>query len=122
MSYNSVSDNNFPCLEIGGMEFPVIDMYNSLMYEYDHYWSNGFGTTLPDRYKNSWITGMRTMNTYVYIFRIFHIQKSTEKRWVYKIEGYTCSEPIFVKNPQLGLDDDEGVVLTLMTPIYDDLR
>lgn len=53
MSYNSVSDDNFPCLEIGGMEFPVIDMYNSLMYEYDHYWSNGFGTTLPDRYKNS---------------------------------------------------------------------
>ena len=56
------------------------------------------------------------------VLRIFHIQKSTEKRWVYKIEGYTCSEPIFVKNPQLGLDDDEGVVLTLMTPIYDDLR
>ena len=56
------------------------------------------------------------------IFRVFHIEKSTEKRWVYKIEGYTCSEPIFVKNPQLGTDDDEGVVLTVMTPIYDDLR
>ena len=37
------------------MEFPVIDMYNSLMYDYDHYWSNGFGTTLPDRYKNTLI-------------------------------------------------------------------
>lgn len=43
------SDDDFPCLEIGGQEFPVIDMYNSLMYEYDHFWSNGFGTTLPDR-------------------------------------------------------------------------
>ena len=72
-----------------------------------------------------YLTGIKS-NTFQFhskiIFRVFHIEKSTEKRWVYKIEGYTCSEPIFVKNPQLGTDDDEGVVLTVMTPIYDELR
>ena len=56
------------------------------------------------------------------MFRVFHIEKSTETRWVYVVEGYTCSEPIFVKNPQLGSAADDGVVLTLMNPIYDDIR
>ena len=43
---------------------------------------------------------------------------STRERWVYMEEGYSPSEPGFMKNPD-GIEDDDGIVVTVMSPFHD---
>ena len=52
---------------------------------------------------------------------MYHVELSTNKRWVYQVDGYHVSEPTFVKDPFSEAEDD-GVVLVEMTPLYDNLR
>ena len=50
--------------------------------------------------------------------RIYHVKISTKERWVYMEEGYSPSEPGFMKNPS-GTEDDDGIVVTVMSPFHD---
>ena len=54
------------------------------------------------------------------MLRIYHVELSTNLRWVYQVDGYHVSEPTFVKDP-FNDDEDGGVVLVEMTPLDDDL-
>jgi len=103
ISYTNLVDDHedFECMNKVGMEFPILDWSNRLSKEYDHFWATGFSTTIPDR--------------------VYHVELSTNKRWVYQVDGYHVSEPTFVKDPFSEAEDD-GVVLVEMTPLYDDLR
>ena len=58
----------------------------------------------------------------MFFLRIYHVKISTKERWVYMEEGYSPSEPGFMKNPT-GIEDDDGIVVTVMSPFHDpDLR
>jgi carotenoid cleavage dioxygenase-like enzyme len=90
--------SEWKCFHQGGIEFPILDFKNSMGKDYDHFWVNGFGTAMPDR--------------------IYHVKISTRERWVYMEEGYSPSEPGFMKNPT-GTEDDDGIVVTVMSPFHD---
>ena len=49
--------------------------------------------------------------------RIYHTEISSKKRWVWREDGYSPSEPIFVSSPDPTSEDD-GVILSLVSP-YD---
>lgn len=80
----------------GGMDFPVVNYATHYGKPYDHFWSSGFGTVMPDR--------------------IYHTEISTETRWVWREEGYSPSEPSFVAHP-MPTNEDDGVILSLCSPM-----
>lgn len=43
---------------------------------------------------------------------------ATKERWVYSVDGYSPSEPAFVKNPFTD-DEDDGIVMAVMSPLSD---
>ena len=55
-------------------------------------------------------------------FRVYHVNLATNERHVYMVNGYSPSEPSYVKNPFTDSEAD-GVVMTIMSPMSDsDLR
>ena len=52
----------------------------------------------------------------IYQFRIYHTEVSSGKKWVWRPDGYSPSEPFFVSNPMPTAEDD-GVVVTLASPM-----
>ena len=48
--------------------------------------------------------------------RIYHTEVSSGKKWVWRPDGYSPSEPFFVSNPTPTAEDD-GVVVTLASPM-----
>ena len=84
----------------GGVEFPVINYEHYSGKKYDHFWGVGFGAIFQDR--------------------IYHVQFSTLQRHVWKVEGYSPSEPLFVPNPDSQAEDD-GIILSLVSPFSNTL-
>ena len=89
------TSGNWSCFEKGGFEFPVVDFSSKFGKDYDHFWGAGFGSVMPDR--------------------LYHVQKSNKKRWIFLDEHYSPSEPMFVKSPKAKHGAD-GVLLSIMTP------
>jgi len=91
-------DGAWEGMATGGLEFPIIDFAHRSGIYYENFWANGFGSFMPDR--------------------IYHVNTATRERWVYSVEGYSPSEPAFVKNP-LTEDEDDGIIMALMSPLAD---
>ena len=53
---------------------------------------------------------------FIYQLRIYHTEVSSGKKWVWRPDGYSPSEPFFVSNPMPTAEDD-GVVVTLASPM-----
>lgn len=83
----------------GGVEFPILNWGASDGKPYDHFWAAGFGAILPDR--------------------LYHIQWSTKERYVWMEPKYSPGEPVFVQKP--GGAEDEGVLISLVSPFSEDL-
>ena len=62
--------------EHGGVEFPVTDFVNKFGKKADHFWACGFGSVMPDR--------------------VYHAEKSTGARWVYKVRFSENSKNSFL--------------------------
>ena len=84
---------------LGGIEFPIINYEHFSGKKYDHFWGVGFGAIWQDR--------------------IYHVQYSTLKRWVWMVKGYHPSEPVFVQDPSRN-NEDAGVLLSLVSPLSDE--
>jgi len=82
----------------GGIEFPIVDFANRYGFEYNHFWAVGFGSIVQDR--------------------IYHVDKKNQQKWVYMVEGYSPSEPGFIKNP-FSADEDDGIIVSVMSPFHD---
>jgi len=50
------------------------------------------------------------------IFRLYHTEISTNKRWMWREEGYSPSEPQFIRNP-MPVGDDDGCIISLVSPL-----
>ena len=61
-------DNQWEAYIKNGHEFPIINFWNYMGKPYDHFWSNGFGSFLPDR--------------------IYHTHISKRQRYVWYEDGY----------------------------------
>ena len=98
--FNVAKDNNqWKTFMLGGIEFPIINYEHFSGKKYDHFWGVGFGAIWQDR--------------------IYHVQYSTLKRWVWMVKGYHPSEPVFVQDPSR-TDEDAGVLLSLVSPLSDE--
>ena len=82
---------------LGGIEFPTIN-YAFSGKKHDHFWGVGFGAIFQDR--------------------IYHVQFSTLERWVWKVQGYHPSEPVFIQDPNSDNESD-GILLSLVSPMAD---
>lgn len=98
--YGAVDNTNWKTFMFGGVEFPVINYEHYSGKKYDHFWGVGFGAIFQDR--------------------IYHVQFSTLQRHVWKVEGYSPSEPLFVPNQNSQAEDD-GVILSLVSPFSNTL-
>ena len=94
---NHEDNKNWQTFQHGGVEFPIINYENYNGKEYDHFWAGGFGGIFQDR--------------------IYHVQWSTLKRWVWMEQGYHPSEPIMIPNPNPTAEDD-GLLLSLVSPFF----
>ena len=61
-------DNEWQAYIKNGHEFPIINFWNYMGKPYDHFWSTGFGSFLPDR--------------------IYHTHISKRERYVWYEDGY----------------------------------
>ena len=61
-------DNQWEAYIKNGHEFPIINFWNYMGKPYDHFWSTGFGSFLPDR--------------------IYHTHISKRERYVWYEDGY----------------------------------
>ena len=61
-------DNQWQAYIKNGHEFPIINFWNYMGKPYDHFWSTGFGSFLPDR--------------------IYHTHISKRERYVWYEDGY----------------------------------
>jgi len=96
---NFMNEENWEGYNKNGHEFPIINYWDKLGKPYDHFWSTGFGSFLPDR--------------------IYHTHISRGQRYVWHESGYSPSEPVFVSRPH-ATGEDDGVVLSLVSPLSDD--
>jgi len=46
------------------------------------------------------------------------VEISSNEKWVYMVDGYSPSEPSFVKSP-LSDEEDDGIVVLSMSPLSD---
>ena len=65
---NFMNEGNWEGYNKNGHEFPIINYWNKLGKPYDHFWSTGFGSFLPDR--------------------IYHTHISRGQRYVWHENGY----------------------------------
>jgi len=93
------NNDQFECYMKGGVEFPILNWGASDGKPYDHFWAAGFGAILPDR--------------------LYHIQWSTKERYVWMEPKYSPGEPVFVQKP--GGAEDEGILISLVSPFSEDL-
>lgn len=91
-------DNQWEAYIKNGHEFPIINFWNYMGKPYDHFWSTGFGSFLPDR--------------------IYHTHISKRERYVWYEDGYSPSEPVFCSHPD-PLNESDGVLMSLVSPLKD---
>jgi len=89
-------DEAWQCFEKGGVEFPITERYGSV---YSDFWACGFGSVMPDR--------------------LYHVDVTAKRRWVYRVENYSPSEPQYIRQPNSDITKSDGVVVSLMSPIND---
>ena len=65
---NFMNEDNWEGYNKNGHEFPIINYWDKLGKPYDHFWSTGFGSFLPDR--------------------IYHTHISRGQRYVWHESGY----------------------------------
>ena len=94
---NAHDNHQWKTFMLGGIEFPTIN-YARHGKKHDHFWGVGFGAIWQDR--------------------IYHVQFSTLQRWVWKVQGYHPSEPVFIQDPNSDNESD-GILLSLVSPMAD---
>ena len=83
-----------------GIDFPVVDP-KYIGKPYDNFWASGFGSIMPDR--------------------IYHVEISTNQKWVWLEQGYSPSEPAYIacreESGKCVGEAADGVVISLVSPM-----
>ena len=124
-------DNEWEAYIKNGHEFPIINFWNYMGKPYDHFWSTGFGSFLPDRIYHTHISkreryvwyedGYRKGLHITSIEPIMHFQHSSG---VEKLNRFVVnqlkspSEPVFCSHPD-PLTESDGVLMSLVSPLKD---
>ena len=74
---NFLNEASWDAYNKNGHEFPIINYWNKLGRPYDHFWSTGFGSFLPDR--------------------IYHTHISRGQRFVWHEAGYRNGYTVFFR-------------------------